>query len=172
LVALPVLGSRPQAEAGQLIALAGGSDAAVARLRPLWQPFIAGFHHVGSVAQAMAYKLAVNALFAVQVAALGEVVALLQRTGVDAPQVAALFGNLPQLSPAAKGALALLANRQFAPMFPIDLVHKDLRYAQASAQSLGLDVATIAAVAERYAAAQAVGLGNEHIVAIAKLSEG
>ena len=61
----PVVGSRPQAEAGKLIYLVGGKPDVLAQVEPCLQAS-GTVQLVGSVGQGMAMKLAVNALFGIQ----------------------------------------------------------------------------------------------------------
>jgi 3-hydroxyisobutyrate dehydrogenase len=163
----PVAGSRPQAEAGQLIVMAGGDAAVVERVTPLLLATIAGaVHHVGAVGSGAWLKLAVNALFGTQVAAMAELLALLRGAGVDAERALAALKAMPVTSPAAAGAATLMLARQYVPQAPVDLIAKDIGYALASStQALPLT----AAVAERFAAAQRAGLGAENLVSVAKL---
>ena len=116
--------------------------------------------HVGPAGQGMALKLAVNALFAAQVAALAELLGLLRRAGVD--QAAAVA------SPALKGAAGQMLARSFAPLFPIDLVAKDLRYLEETARGLDADVPT-SAVRQVFARAAGAGYGEDHIAGVAQL---
>ncbi len=48
----PVAGSRPQAEAGQLVFMVGGDDAALASAGPVLEPLAAKVIHVGGRARA------------------------------------------------------------------------------------------------------------------------
>jgi 3-hydroxyisobutyrate dehydrogenase-like beta-hydroxyacid dehydrogenase len=162
----PVAGSRPQAEAGQLIVMAGGDAAVVERAKPLLLAFASAVHHVGPAGSGAWLKLAVNALFGTQVAAVAEQLALLRGAGVDVERALAALKAMPVASPAAAGGATLMLARNFAPQAPVDLIAKDIGYALASAtQSLPLT----AAVAARFAAAQRAGLGAENVVSVAKL---
>jgi 3-hydroxyisobutyrate dehydrogenase len=67
----PVAGSRPQAEAGQLIYFVGGEASAFARAEPLLKAMGAVVHHAGAVGSGAGVKLMVNALFGIQLAAMG-----------------------------------------------------------------------------------------------------
>lgn len=79
----PVVGSRPQAEVGKLISLVGGQAETLAQVRKtLADAGAAVVHHVGAVGQGMAMKLAVNALFGIQVAALAELLGMLSKDGI------------------------------------------------------------------------------------------
>jgi 3-hydroxyisobutyrate dehydrogenase-like beta-hydroxyacid dehydrogenase len=77
----PVVGSRPQAEAGKLIYLVGGEAATLAQVRGLLLAIGAVVHHVGATGEGMLLKLGVNALFGLQVAALAEMMAILTSYG-------------------------------------------------------------------------------------------
>lgn len=168
-LAAPVVGSRPQAEAGQLIQLVGGDTATLALVQPILESHSGMIHHVGDAAASMALKLAINALFGIQVAALGEVLGVLQKTGMSAETAINWLNQLPTTSPALKGIGALMAAQNYAPLFPIDLVEKDFRYAQTLAQSLEAKVPTIEAVGNIYQQAQRAGYGTDNIAGVAQL---
>lgn len=165
----PVAGSRPQAEAGQLVFMAGGDAAAVARARPLFGVLGGAVHHVGAGGAGAWLKLAVNALFAAQVAAVGEQLAVLRRAGIDPQRALEALRAMPVLSPAAAGAGALMLAGNYAPQAPVDLIAKDLGYAIAEARRVGGAIPLAEAVKERFIAAQTAGLGGENVVAVAKL---
>jgi 3-hydroxyisobutyrate dehydrogenase len=163
LIDAPVIGSRPQAEAGLLIHLIGGDAADVAIAQPVLAAMGAAQHHVGALGSGAALKLVVNALFAGQVALMADMLALIHAARLDPAAALAVMGQTPVLSPAAKGAAGLMLAQNQAPLFSIDLVAKDLRYAQAlSAAVLPL----LAATAARFEAAQAAGLGDRNITAL------
>lgn len=166
---VPVAGSRPQAEAGQLVYLVGGPEATLARVREVLGVMGGAVHHVGPVGAGTRLKLAVNALFGIQVAALGEALALLEKGGIGRAQAMAALGDMPVTSPALKGVGGLIAAGQFAPLFPIDLVEKDFGYVLAAAEAAGVECPTAAAVRDVYTRAQRDGWGDENIAAVAKV---
>ena len=165
----PVVGSRPQAEAGQLVFLVGGEAPDFARAEPLLRQLGAAVHHVGALGQGATLKLMVNALLGIQVAAMGELLGLLRRSGIDAPQAADILGTLPVLSPALKGATTLMLAGNFAPQFPVNLVAKDFRYALEAAQQVGAELPTTQAVREVYERAAQQGHGAENIGAVVQV---
>lgn len=165
----PVVGSRPQAEAGALIYLVGGAAETVERVRPVLEIMGNAVHHVGPVGQGMTMKLVVNAFFGIQVAAMGELLGLIRRSGTDEQGAVRVLGAMPVTSPALKGAVNLMAARDFAPLFPIDLVEKDFRYVVETARSVDAAMPVSEAVRERYAQAIKAGYGGDNIAAIAKL---
>lgn len=164
----PVVGSRPQAEARQLIHLVGGDAAVLQQVQAILGISAGAIHHMGAAGRGMAMKLAVNALFGIQVAALGELLGFLARQGIDTSTASNLLGGLPVTSPAARAAAAAISSGSFAPLFPIDLVHKDLGYAidaasPVSALPLTASAQTLFALAIQH------GYGSENINAVAKL---
>ncbi len=166
----PVVGSRPQAEAGKLIALAGGQTETLAQVKEtLMDAGAAIVHHIGTVGQGMALKLAVNALFGIQVAALAELLGMLSRDGISPAATMACLDDLPVLSLAAKAAGSLMVAQNHAPLFPIDLVEKDFRYVTQTAQDWKSMIPTSAAVMDIYQTAISQGHGNENITRIVQL---
>jgi 3-hydroxyisobutyrate dehydrogenase len=163
----PVVGSRPQAEAGQLIHLVGGDAEALDRVRPILESIAGAIHHQGEHGRGMAMKLAVNALFGIQVAALGELLGFLGALGIDTRAAANLLGELPVTSPAAKGAAMAIASNSYAPMFPVELVQKDLIYAINAGPNDELPLTST--VLELFSKAVEYGFGSENIYAVAKL---
>lgn len=164
----PVVGSRPQAEAGALVHLVGGDAAAAERAAPLLAVSGKLQHHAGGVGDGMALKLAVNAFFGVQVAALAELLMGLERAGLDSQSSLALLGALPVTAPAMKGLGQLMLEAKAPPLFPIELVAKDLAYA---AEHLG-PAPMSARAAEVYAAACEEGLGGLNIQGVVERYRG
>lgn len=162
----PVVGSRPQAEAGGLVFLVGGAPAGVARLQPLFDTLGSAVHHVGAAGRGMAMKLAVNALFGVQVAAVAELLGSLARAGIERAAGMEVLGALAVTSPAAKGVGGLMVARDYAPRFPVELVHKDLGYAVQAAEGAAPMTAAAQGV---FQAGVARGLGEQNLVAVADL---
>lgn len=165
----PVAGSRPQADAAELIYLVGGADDALERARPLLEAMGGTIHHVGPTGQGALMKLIVNAYFAIQAAAMGEVLGLARQNGLDDTRAADLLAGTPVTSPALRGIIGQMRARSFAPLFPIDLVEKDLRYAVEAAQHAGADAPVAEAARRQYARAQAEGYGGDNIAGVAQV---
>ncbi len=164
----PVAGSRPQAEAGQLIYFVGGSTEALNRANPLLRAMGAAVHHAGENGAGAAIKLAVNTLLGVQVCAIAEVLALLDASGLDAATGCAILSETPVASAAAKGAAAAMLSGSFAPMFPVSLVEKDFCYALALAEK-GDTFPMAQAACDVFRQAIREGLSEENLTSVVKL---
>lgn len=162
----PVLGSRPQAEAGQLIHLIGGDAADVDAASAVLAAVGARRLHVGPAGAGAALKLIANALFGVQVALLAELLARASALGLDPARTLEALGETPLLSAGARGAAGLMLAGRDAPMFPVELVAKDFRYAIDGHPDAMPVAAAALAVFER-AAGQ--GLGDANLTAVHRL---
>ena len=169
-VEAPVVGTRPHAEAGQLVVLAGGETADVDAARPALGAFAGAVHHVGPVGAGMAAKLAVNALLAVQAAAIAEVMAGLEAEGVARDRAAALLATMPTASPAGARLGTLMAEGATTPNFPVDLVAKDLGYARALVEAAGAAPHAVGGAERAFVAAAAAGFGGLDIAGVARLA--
>lgn len=165
----PVVGSRPQAEAGALIFLAGGEAQTIAKAEKLFAAMGSNVCHAGPNGAGAALKLAVNALFGVQVAALAEVLGLMKRAGVAPALAAEIIGATPVAGGAAKGALASMTAGAFAPMFPVDLVRKDFGYVRAAARAAGAATPMADAAEGVLTHASANGMGADNLTGIVRL---
>lgn len=170
-VEAPVVGSRPQVAAGALVTLAGGDAQAVERVRPVLDVNSAVVRHCGAVGSAAVTKLAVNGLFAAQVAAFAEHVGFLVANGQDLADATSFLAGLPITSPGLQRILGLIAEADYAPNFPVELVAKDLGYlvstAAAGRSAMPMAEATAAAftaaVADGHGALDIAGIGARYL---------
>lgn len=163
----PVVGSRAQADAAQLIHLVGGEPHIVARMAPVFAAIGGAAHHAGPSGAGAALKLIVNAMLGVQVAMMAELLGAAHRFGLDPVRAVAILAQTPPCSPAAKIAAQAILARSFAPAFPVDLMEKDLHYVADTAPAGALPVT--AAARQVFASAQKAGFGAENMNAVAKL---
>ena len=165
----PVVGSLPQAEAGKLIHLVGGQADNLETVKALLEASSSAIYHVGEVGRGMTMKLAVNGLFAIQVAALSEVLGVLRKTGISIESAVNLLNEMPITSPALKGIGNLIASNHYAPLFPINLVEKDLRYLEQLGISQASSMSVVTGIKQIYQQAQQAGYGDDNIAGVAQL---
>lgn len=164
----PVVGSRPQAELRQLIFLAGGDASVIARVQPLLSAMGSAVHHAGTAGAGAALKLAVNGLFGVQVAAIAELIETIRRQGYSVDRAVEIIGATPVASPAMRAASGAMLSSPCPPLFPVELVEKDFRYAIATSGA-EKHAPMIAAARRVFEHAIAAGLGPDNLTEIIRL---
>lgn len=163
----PVIGSRPQAESAQLVFAVGGRDHAFAQVLPVLSTMGAKVLHVGDVGQGATLKLAANALLAAQLQSVAELLGFLARNGFTHEQAAHLLGELPVVAAPIAGAARMMAARDTAPMFTIDLMVKDLGYLQDTASASGAVLPGAGVARAAFLQAQLLGLGPSNVSGLA-----
>jgi 3-hydroxyisobutyrate dehydrogenase len=136
---LPVTGLPEAAAEGRLTLLVGADTDDLDAARPLLQPLATDLVHFGPVGAGTAYKLIINLMGAVQIAAAAEGMALAERAGLDLEQVADAIAAgqaaSPQVVRNTRRMVAADHDRQV--VFSGDLRRKDAAYAIRLADQLG-----------------------------------
>jgi 3-hydroxyisobutyrate dehydrogenase len=169
-VEAPIIGSRPQLAARQLVHLCGGDRAVVDEVREQLAASASLIHHIGPTGDAATVKLIINGLFAAQAAVGAELLSVLAGSSVDLEAAVEVLASLPTTSPALMRLLGLMRRRAFAPNFPIRLVTKDLNYLAHLARQAATDTPMLATTLSRFRAAEAAGLAEIDIAGIADLT--
>lgn len=165
----PLAGSRPQAEAGQLIFFAGGSERTVALVEPILKAMGSDVFHVGQPGAGATAKLMVNASLGVQFALMGELIGFAHISGVDPATVLQAFGATSVCSPAVKAATEAMLADHFPPSFPIDLVAKDFGLLAQSVSACDGIAPVSQAAGAVYRQGLDAGLGADNIAGIVQL---
>ncbi|WP_446745191.1 NAD(P)-dependent oxidoreductase [Silvibacterium acidisoli] len=168
LLEAPVSGSRPQAEAAQLVYLVGGDAEVLARVEPLLKVLGSSIQHVGELGAGALAKLATNTLMGVQVTTLAELIGMLKRQGADPKKVLDAVAATPAWSTIATRATGSMLSENFAPQFPVELIEKDFRYTLKTAGGAG-HAPTIEASRSVFHEAIEEGFGGEQMTAVVKL---
>lgn len=159
----PVSGSVPQAEAGELVILAGGTEADVARCAGALEA-LGRVRHVGPPGAGAALKLVLNGVLVANFAVLGEALAVADRLGVD---TGLALDALSALSPQA-GRLKESTPDE-TPRFTLGLAAKDIRLALNEARTAEAHAGgVLSAVQARVDAALAAGLAGRDLTALAE----
>lgn len=133
----PVTGLPNAAAAGDLILLVGAEPADLDAARPLLVPLCRAIHHFGPVGTGSGYKLMINLMGSVQIAALAEGLALAERLGLNRDAVVAAIETGAAASPQVVRFCRPMAERKFSdrPTFTAALRHKDASYGVALANA-------------------------------------
>ena len=162
----PVSGSRPKATDGTLTIMAAGEPETFERTRPLLEAMGERIVLVGPRGHGQLAKVLTNTMAAVNAAALAEAVRVVQRAGIDPERFLEVAGG----SAGASTVLALkggpMFEADFAPLFKLEHMLKDVRHCLAEADALGVELRLGATAAERYGRAAETGHGGEDFAAV------
>jgi 3-hydroxyisobutyrate dehydrogenase len=167
----PVTGSKTGAEKGTLVVMAGASETALARARPLLLAVGEKIVHCGPVGAGTQVKLAGNALIAAMLQALSEGLLLTSKSGVDPRAFLEVVQASGFRSPYFDFKGQALLNRDFSTHFSIDLMHKDLGLFLDSAAQHRVPTPVAATMRETYNLARAAGKGELDITAVVSAFE-
>ena len=161
----PVLGSVPSAESGSLTILAGGDREVFDRHQDLLA-VLGSPVHVGASGVGAALKLVANAATISTLVALGELLALTDRMGLD--QAVVLDGlHLGPLASFIERWRERLEDRYDRPDFRLELARKDLALVLDEAERAGVALTMVQRAAARSDEALAAGLGPRDFGAVA-----
>ena len=138
MVEAPVTGSRPQAEAGQLTFIVGADEADLAAVEPVLRVMSKEIVHLGPVTSGARMKLINNFLCGVQIASLAEAMAWIERSGLDREKALTVLNNGAPGSPLLRTVSTRMTNRDYTVNFFLELMAKDLKYADAEASKSGV----------------------------------
>lgn len=165
-VEAPVTGSKGGAEKGTLVIMAGGSDEAMARAKPIFSAVGEKVIHCGEVPAGSQVKLAGNALIAAMLQAFSEGLLLTKKAGFDPRKVLEVVQASGFRSPYFDFKGAQIFGRDFSTHFSIDLMFKDLRLFLESAATHAVPTPATSGVAQAYQVARAAGKGDQDIAAV------
>jgi 3-hydroxyisobutyrate dehydrogenase len=175
----PVSGGPRGAANGTLAIMVGGDAKAFARALPLLEALGGVIRHMGGPGAGQATKLTNNILAATHMAVLAEAVALARSEGLELADVYEIICNgtgdsrvLRNRYPVPGVLEDAPASNGWAPLFPVDLIAKDVALALQTAAEHGLELPVAEAALARYRAAQAAELGELDYSAVALLLPG
>lgn len=166
LVDAPVAGSKNAAANGELNFLVGASPEAFATVQPVLKPMSRAIVHLGPSGSGALVKLVNNFLSGVQVAALAEAMAWIERSPVDRAKALAVVAEGSPGSPIVKMMLPRMTTPDYTPNFFLRLMAKDLGYAHQEAGKTGVTLATAATALAHFRGAIAAGRGEQDMAAV------
>lgn len=164
----PVTGSRDRAAEGDLLFLVGGEAAVVERARPALAPMCRDILHVGPAGSGISLKLINNFMCGVQLASLGEAFAMVERAGLDMDAAMTVLTDGAPGSPLVRSLAARMAADDFTPHFHLELMVKDLLYAEGEGERLGVRLRTAAAARDVLRSSVVAGHGQEDMSAVVR----
>ena len=164
----PVSGSRPHAEAGQLVYLVAGEQAVFEQAKTVLA--VMGKipeQVIGQIAAGALAKLTINTLMGVQVAAVAELITMLKQQNADVNSILQAVSATSAWSGVVQMAANSISNENFAPLFPVELLAKDLHYTLESTNQAPV----ITQTSRLFNQAIEQGYGNLQMTAMVKVLE-
>ena len=156
----PVSGGEPGAIEGTLSIMVGGDDETFEEARPILEHLGKTIVHVGEHGAGQTVKAANQLMVAGIIGLVSEAIVLLEASGVDSKLgLEVLAGGLAGNTVLDRKAASMLA-REFEPGFRIDLHHKDMGIALATARTAGVSLPVTGVVSQLVASARAMGHGS------------
>ena len=167
----PVSGGEVGAKNAALTIMVGASEAAFAKVKPLFELMGKNITLVGDVGAGQICKVCNQIIVALNIEAVAEALLLASKAGVDPGKVrTALMGGF-----ASSRVLEVhgerMIKRTFDPGFRIELHQKDLNLALSSARALKMSLPNTATAQELFSACQAQGGGKWDHSAMVKALE-
>jgi len=158
----PVSGTRGPAEAGQLLILASGPEAARPRLEPVFGALGQRVRWLGAAGDGSRLKLVLNTWLVTLVEGAAEVIALADSLGVSRQEVLGFLAEGNLASPAAHAKAQKMLAGDDSPDFSLQWALKDIGLALAATDR---PLPVIAAIRDRWAGLADAGLGDRDVAA-------
>jgi len=167
----PVTGGTWGAEKGELVFMVGGGAETLKRAEPVLGAMGKKWFHLGPNGAGQTVKLAMNMLFALEVDALAEALALVTGAGIPAQNLMEVMQSSMGRAPVLDIKGAMILERNYAPSFPLRLMHKDLGLALDLANQIGVALPTTAAAREIYNRVKGAAKEDVDYAAVARFWE-
>ncbi len=162
----PVTGSKVPAEKGQLTFLAGGSDADVKELQPLFDVMGSKTIHAGGNGMGASLKMVFNLLLGEVMEAFSEALVLGQSLGLDRARMFDILSHSAVVAPFTISKREKIESGDYEADFPLQWMQKDLQLASQTAYEQGVALPAVNEIKEIYALAMQAGLAGEDFSAI------
>lgn len=168
----PVTGLPSAAAAGELTLLVGAADADLRDAEPLLRAVATDWLHFGPPGAGTTYKLMINLMGAVQIAAAAEGMAIAERAGLDLDLVARAIASGQAASPQVVRNSRRMAAGDHADdvVFSGRLRHKDATYGVQLANALGIGAPLGTAALAGLDRLIAAGLGEDNESAVIEVA--
>ena len=165
----PVLGSVAPAQKGQLVMLVGGDKVKYEENLPIFQKFCRSVYYVGSAGNGSKLKLINNMVLGGIMEVLAEAIAIGELAGFDKELLISILSEGAGKSYILDVKKQKLLDEDFSTHFSVDLIYKDLHYAQDLLRDVKAFSFALQNVKEAYGKARSMGLGELDFSAVYKI---
>ena len=156
----PVLGSVMPAKEGKLTMLASGNEKAFNDIKPLAEKFCSNIFFLGKAGNASKMKLINNMVLGGFMEVIAEAVAIGEHLGFEKEKVIEIISKGAGKSAILDAKKEKLLREDFSTHFSVDLIYKDLHYAQDMLKENKLFSFTLSVIKESFGVARNKGLGD------------
>lgn len=167
----PVTGGTWGAEKGELIFMVGGEASSLSGVEPVLGAMGKRWFHLGGHGAGQTIKLAMNMILALQVHALAEALALVKGAGLQGEKLVEVLQSSMARAAVLDVKAPMLLKREYAPSFPLRLMHKDLGLALDLANQVGVALPATAAAREIYSAVKGAAKEDLDYAAVGRFWE-
>ncbi len=165
----PILGSVIPAQKGELTVLVGGDKEKFEENKPLFEKFCKNIFYVGTSGNASKLKLINNMVLGGFMQMLSEAIAIGELAGFSREQVIEVLESGAGKSYLLEVKKKKLLESDYSVHFSVDLIHKDLHYAEDMVKGLGAFSFSLQNVKNAYALARYLGMGGEDFSVLVEL---
>jgi 3-hydroxyisobutyrate dehydrogenase-like beta-hydroxyacid dehydrogenase len=167
----PVLGSKKQVAAGELLIFAEGPMAAVEAARPALEALGKRIWELREPGSAAALKLACNMMIAGMITTLSQSLVFACKHGLDPRVFLDVIQSSALAAPMYASKSRQILERDWSANFFVDNLIKDIVLARRAAAEAGLDVPLLALQGQLFEAASAAGYGRDDYSAVYRVFE-
>ncbi len=164
----PVTGGTWGAEKGELVFMVGGSAETLKRAELVLGAMGKRWFHLGPHGAGQTVKLAMNMILALQVDALAEALALVTGAGVPAQNLIDVLQSSMARAAVLDVKAPMILEQNYAPSFPLRLMHKDLGLALDLANQMGIPLPATATAREIYNSVKGAAKEDVDYAAVAR----
>ena len=169
-ISAPMFGRPEMAEAAQLVLVAGGDDAALKTMQPVFDKIGARTVPVDAPEKANLFKIAGNFMIAAELESIGEAFALLRKGGVDPSLFHDVMSGRLFTGAVFKSYGTMILNHTYEPAgFALTLGLKDVNLARSAAEGLGVTMPTADVLKKHYDEAIAWGWQDRDWAAVGEV---
>ncbi len=165
----PILGSVIPAQKGELTVLVGGDKEKFKENKPLFEKFCRKILYMGEAGDASKLKLINNMVLGGFMQVLSEAIAIGELAGFSREQVIEVLESGAGKSYLLEVKKKKLLESDYSVHFSVDLIHKDLHYAEDMVKGLGAFSFSLQNVKNAYALAKYLGMGGEDFSVLVEL---
>lgn len=164
----PVTGGTWGAEKGELVFMIGGDKAVYERVKPALDAMGKKFFLLGPNGAGQTIKLAMNLLYALEVQAFAESLALVAAGGVEPEKLVEVMQSSMGRAPILDIKAPSMLKHEFPASFPLRLMHKDVRLALELARQQKIDLPAGSAAYTTYSAVKEQSTDDPDYAAVAR----